>query len=194
MSVKRYPSCILATVVVPWTADWRLDEAGLRRQIKTLLANGYRNLYIFGTAGEGYAVDVMVLGRPKALEAGHLESGRQRPEVRCRRRCRRRGRHDRQGGGVRPRARRRPGRRQKDLRSILPGGRRAQRVPDRASGWRSWRKLLRHMVDPDSPNPVSAAAPGSASRWVRKPSYRTPNWNLRSIRTAAALSLTCPRH
>jgi 4-hydroxy-tetrahydrodipicolinate synthase len=57
MSIKRYPSCILATVVVPWTADWRLDEEGLRRQINTLLANGYRNLYIFGTAGEGYAVD-----------------------------------------------------------------------------------------------------------------------------------------
>ncbi len=57
MSGKRYPSCILATVVIPWTDDWRLDEEALRRQINILLANGYRNLYIFGTAGEGYAVD-----------------------------------------------------------------------------------------------------------------------------------------
>jgi dihydrodipicolinate synthase/N-acetylneuraminate lyase len=57
MDKKRYPPCILATVVVPWTADWRLDEETFRRHIKALLANGFRNLYIFGTAGEGYAVD-----------------------------------------------------------------------------------------------------------------------------------------
>lgn len=58
MSKTRFPACILATAVISWTEDWCLDEAIFRRQISILLANGYRNLYIFGTAGEGYAVTV----------------------------------------------------------------------------------------------------------------------------------------
>ena len=53
----RYPADIMATAVVPWTADWRLDERLFRREIEGLLAAGYRHIYIFGTAGEGYAVD-----------------------------------------------------------------------------------------------------------------------------------------
>ncbi len=56
MTSIRYPRCILATAVVPWTEDWRLDERLFRREIQQLLAAGYRHLYIFGTAGEGYAV------------------------------------------------------------------------------------------------------------------------------------------
>jgi dihydrodipicolinate synthase/N-acetylneuraminate lyase len=56
MTTIRYPRCILATAVVPWTEDWQLDERLFRREIQQLLAAGYRHLYIFGTAGEGYAV------------------------------------------------------------------------------------------------------------------------------------------
>jgi dihydrodipicolinate synthase/N-acetylneuraminate lyase len=55
--VSRFPACILATAVVPWTADFRLDEALFRDEIRSLLGAEYTNLYIFGTAGEGYAVD-----------------------------------------------------------------------------------------------------------------------------------------
>src|SRR5579859_5879664 len=53
----RYPSCILATAVTPWTDGWQLDEPAFRRQIERLLSFGYRHLYIFGTAGEAHAVD-----------------------------------------------------------------------------------------------------------------------------------------
>lgn len=54
--VKRYPACIVGTAVVPWSPDGRFEERLFRREIDSLIANGYRNLYIFGTAGEGYAV------------------------------------------------------------------------------------------------------------------------------------------
>lgn len=57
MNRKRYPSCILATVCVPWNADGSLAEATLRREIRNLLTNLTRDLYLFGTAGEGYAVN-----------------------------------------------------------------------------------------------------------------------------------------
>lgn len=53
---KRFPACVMATAVVPWTERWEFDEALFRHQVSTLLQNGYRNLYLFGTAGEGYAV------------------------------------------------------------------------------------------------------------------------------------------
>lgn len=53
----RYPADIMATAVVPWTEDWRLDERAFRRELEGLMAAGYRHIYIFGTAGEGYAVD-----------------------------------------------------------------------------------------------------------------------------------------
>eukprot|EP01031_Cornospumella_fuschlensis_P011657 gene11657-14242_t len=53
---KRYRSCILATCCVPWHEDWRFAEEIFRRQVRHLIAAGIRDLYIFGTAGEGYAV------------------------------------------------------------------------------------------------------------------------------------------
>jgi dihydrodipicolinate synthase/N-acetylneuraminate lyase len=56
-TAARYPAEIMATAVVPWTADWQLDERLFRRELEQLLASGYRHIYIFGTAGEGYAVD-----------------------------------------------------------------------------------------------------------------------------------------
>lgn len=52
----RYPQTILATCCVPWNADFTLDEDVFRRSIHLLIDGGIRNLYVFGTAGEGYAV------------------------------------------------------------------------------------------------------------------------------------------
>jgi dihydrodipicolinate synthase/N-acetylneuraminate lyase len=46
----------MATAVIPWTEDWRFDEATFRREVELLLRAGYQHLYIFGTAGEGHAV------------------------------------------------------------------------------------------------------------------------------------------
>ena len=53
---KRYPQCILAACCVPWDGDDRFLEAVFRRGVRTTLALGTRHLYVFGTAGEGYAV------------------------------------------------------------------------------------------------------------------------------------------
>jgi len=55
--MERYPRCILATTVLPWGADDRLLPDLFRAEVAGLAAAGYRRLYVFGTAGEGYAVD-----------------------------------------------------------------------------------------------------------------------------------------
>lgn len=55
-SVPRCPPAILATCCIPWADGYVFAEDIFRRQVQTL-ANGLtRDLYIFGTAGEGYAV------------------------------------------------------------------------------------------------------------------------------------------
>jgi dihydrodipicolinate synthase/N-acetylneuraminate lyase len=52
----RIRPCALATVCVPWEADGTFDETTFRRQIRSLRDAGVEDLYLFGTAGEGYAV------------------------------------------------------------------------------------------------------------------------------------------
>ena len=47
---------ILATAVVPWNDRVEFEEGIFRRQVHTLARELTRDLYIFGTAGEGYAV------------------------------------------------------------------------------------------------------------------------------------------
>jgi len=56
MSNKRYPRTILATVCIPWTESYQLDERILRDEIRNLIKRDIHNIYLFGTAGEGYAV------------------------------------------------------------------------------------------------------------------------------------------
>ena len=53
---KRYPRGIMATACVPWTEDFRFDEALFRREVDALCENRMDTVYLFGTAGEGYAV------------------------------------------------------------------------------------------------------------------------------------------
>lgn len=55
-TVKRYPRTILASACIPWTAAYAFDEPLFRRQVEAFLARGVTHLYVFGTAGEGYAV------------------------------------------------------------------------------------------------------------------------------------------
>ena len=52
---KRYHQAILVSCEVPWGEKEELLEDVFRREIRATLAN-FNNLYIFGTAGEGYAV------------------------------------------------------------------------------------------------------------------------------------------
>jgi dihydrodipicolinate synthase/N-acetylneuraminate lyase len=56
-NVARYPQTILGTCCVPWREDGTVDEELFRTSIETLAGLGLRDLYVFGTAGEGYAVD-----------------------------------------------------------------------------------------------------------------------------------------
>lgn len=54
--MKRYPACILATCCTPWDDRGRFDERVFRQLVQKSLA-GTKHLYVFGTAGEGYAVN-----------------------------------------------------------------------------------------------------------------------------------------
>jgi dihydrodipicolinate synthase/N-acetylneuraminate lyase len=47
----------MVSVVCPWDDAERLDEPVFRRAIQHALGTGFRHVYVFGTAGEGYAVD-----------------------------------------------------------------------------------------------------------------------------------------
>jgi dihydrodipicolinate synthase/N-acetylneuraminate lyase len=55
--VARYPRTVMVSVVCPWDEAEQLDEPIFRREIRHALDAGFRQIYVFGTAGEGYAVD-----------------------------------------------------------------------------------------------------------------------------------------
>ena len=43
--------------MLPWTADFQLDEAAFESHVQSAIDGGYKCLYIMGTAGEGYALN-----------------------------------------------------------------------------------------------------------------------------------------
>jgi dihydrodipicolinate synthase/N-acetylneuraminate lyase len=51
----RYPHTVLGTCCLPWR-EGKLDVAVFERSIRNLVKAGLRDLYIFGTAGEGHTV------------------------------------------------------------------------------------------------------------------------------------------
>lgn len=53
----RYPSTVMVSVVCPWDDDEQLDERAFRHEIDHAIKAGFRHVYVFGTAGEGYGVD-----------------------------------------------------------------------------------------------------------------------------------------
>jgi dihydrodipicolinate synthase/N-acetylneuraminate lyase len=55
-TAARYPRVVLATICVPWTEGHEVDEDLLCETVRDHAARGLRHLYLFGTAGEGYAV------------------------------------------------------------------------------------------------------------------------------------------
>jgi len=52
----RYPQTILVGCEIPWDERVALLEDSFRREIRALRGHGFNHLYVFGTAGEGYAV------------------------------------------------------------------------------------------------------------------------------------------
>jgi len=53
---RRLPPTVLATCVLPWDDRLRFDEDAFREHVRLAAAHMTRHLYVFGTAGEGYAV------------------------------------------------------------------------------------------------------------------------------------------
>lgn len=53
---KRYPPVILATCPVPWTPSFEFNEPVFRETVEWLSRELTPHIYLFGTAGEGYAV------------------------------------------------------------------------------------------------------------------------------------------
>jgi len=52
----RFPRVALAAVCIPWSEDGEVLEDVFREQVRLHLLAGIKDLYVFGTAGEGYAV------------------------------------------------------------------------------------------------------------------------------------------
>ena len=57
MSKVRHHQSILVSCEIPWDERERLMEDVFRQEVRHFLSVGFRDLYIFGTAGEGHAVD-----------------------------------------------------------------------------------------------------------------------------------------
>ena len=55
--MPRYPQTVLVACPTPWDAAYPLDEPIFRAEVQAVQAAGWTDLYIFGTGGEGYAVD-----------------------------------------------------------------------------------------------------------------------------------------
>jgi dihydrodipicolinate synthase/N-acetylneuraminate lyase len=55
--MARYPQAVLASCPVPWDGADALVEDLFREEVRQVLAQGFKDVYIFGTGGEGYAVD-----------------------------------------------------------------------------------------------------------------------------------------
>ena len=54
---KRFPKLLLCAACIPWTEDNQLDVPLFRKGVRLLCENGAGSIYLFGTAGEGYAVN-----------------------------------------------------------------------------------------------------------------------------------------
>jgi dihydrodipicolinate synthase/N-acetylneuraminate lyase len=55
--MARYPQAVLASCEIPWDENENLMEDVFRKEVQDTLEVGFNHLYIFGTAGEGHAVD-----------------------------------------------------------------------------------------------------------------------------------------
>ena len=63
MMKKRYPVTMMCAACIPWTNDFQFDEASFRSEVKHLVDNAVKSIYIFGTAGEGYALNTKVFSQ-----------------------------------------------------------------------------------------------------------------------------------
>src|SRR5207244_1351655 len=80
-TMKRFPSCILATCCVPWDERNQFAEPIFRRGVRSMLTAGTKHLYVFGTAGEGYAVTEQQFDRIVAAFSDEMRKGNAEPMV-----------------------------------------------------------------------------------------------------------------
>lgn len=78
--MKRYPAGVMCTCVVPWDDRGEFLEDLFVYQVQTLLRET-RQLYIFGTAGEGYAVTQKQFVRIAKVFSDTMRSGGAEPMV-----------------------------------------------------------------------------------------------------------------
>lgn len=55
--IKRYDRTILATACIPWNENFHFDESNFKKEVNHMIDNGISHIYLFGTAGEGYAIN-----------------------------------------------------------------------------------------------------------------------------------------
>ncbi len=65
---------VLGTACLPWTDRGDFAEELFRESVRSLISRGLPDLYIFGTAGEGYAVDIRQF---RAVAAAFLDEMRE---------------------------------------------------------------------------------------------------------------------
>jgi len=53
----RHHQAILVSCEIPWDEHEQLDESIFRQEVRSFIALDFKDFYIFGTAGEGHAVD-----------------------------------------------------------------------------------------------------------------------------------------
>lgn len=71
----------MATCCIPWDADGQFAEEIFRRGVRKTLSHGTKLLYVFGTAGEGYAVTERQFDRIVAAFADEMRTGNAEPMV-----------------------------------------------------------------------------------------------------------------
>src|SRR4051794_10296454 len=79
--MKRYPPCIMATCCVPWDDQGRFAEPIFRRGVRSMLKAGTKHLYVFGTAGEGFAVADQQFDQIVTVFADEMRQGNAEPMV-----------------------------------------------------------------------------------------------------------------
>lgn len=79
--MARYHQTALVSCEIPWDEREQLIEATFRREVRLVRSLGFDDLYIFGTAGEGYAVDTARFRRIVELFREETSDGAARPMV-----------------------------------------------------------------------------------------------------------------
>jgi len=79
--VARFKRTILGTCCVPWNEDGTVAEDIFRDSIRYLFQQGLPDLYLFGTAGEGYAVTDSLFDRIVRIFVEEMSAGGAAPMV-----------------------------------------------------------------------------------------------------------------